>query len=45
MSEQANADDYAAIQRQLFLGFYELFLEAGASAKRDNFVILYHSFM
>ena len=42
--KQTYADDYAAIQRQLFLGLYELF-ETSTSAECDYLVILNHSFM
>ena len=45
MSEQTDTDDNAAFQRQPFLDFKELILETGTSAKRDDFVILYHSLM
>jgi len=42
MSEQANANDNVSFERQSFLDFHELLLEAGAATECDNFVVLYH---
>ena len=42
MPKQAYADDNTAFQCQSFLNFKKLFLETGASAKCDDFVVLYH---
>ena len=40
MSKQTYADDNTAVQRQLFLGFYELLFETSTSAECDYIVIL-----
>ena len=42
MPKQTYADDNTAFQCQSFLNFKKLFLETGASAKCDDFVVLYH---
>ena len=42
MSEQANTDNNAALQRQAFLRFHEMLFETGTSAERYYFVLLTH---
>ena len=42
MSEQANANDNVSFERQAFLDFHELLLEAGAATECDYLIVLYH---